>query len=152
MRRPCLIAYDIANPRRLVRLHRGLKRFAFSIQYSVFHGEFSEPVLAEVVQLIERVIDPKQDDVRIYLLPREGWARALGRPGLPEGVFCTDLPLPFRSGLKTESDSPPVNVLPGSAPPPAMKRRSPLPRKESGIARSIRSRVKTGHCRGISLL
>ena len=42
-RRNWLVAYDIASPRRLARVHRYLKRHAIPVQYSVFvfHGDWS---------------------------------------------------------------------------------------------------------------
>jgi CRISPR-associated protein Cas2 len=78
-------------------LHRALKRYAIPIQYSVFHAELGEAALASVVALIERTIDPAQDDVRIYRLPAGGWAQSLGVSPLPPGIGYVSLPQTFRS-------------------------------------------------------
>ncbi|MCS6987691.1 MAG: CRISPR-associated endonuclease Cas2, partial [Sphingomonadaceae bacterium] len=96
-RQPFLVAYDIRKARRWRRLHGGLKRLAIPVQYSLFYGEFTPATLARVVALIEEVIDPRVDDVRIYPLPRDGWMRVIGRPILPGGLMFTGLPAPFRA-------------------------------------------------------
>jgi len=93
--KPYLITYDIAGPRRLVRLHRKLKRFATPIQYSVFHGLLTDKSLQDVVSLIHEIINPKMDDVRIYPLPKNGWARSFGKSILPAGIHFTSLPLSY---------------------------------------------------------
>ena len=95
MSKPYLITYDIAGPRRLARLHRKLKRFATPIQYSVFHGQLTDKSLQDVVRLIHDIINPKMDDVRIYPLPKNGWARSFGKSVLPTGIYFTSLPLSY---------------------------------------------------------
>lgn len=168
MSRPCLIAYDVANPRRLVRLHRALKRYAVPIQYSVFHAELSRAALAEVSALIESIIDPRQDDVRIYLLPRDGWARSLGRRSTPSGVFYTALPLPFHSAgdiggeaasRLDEADAGSARVAkpqdaaeePPSGDMPGLSRQS---KKGARVreARALEARVRTGRRAGLLLI
>src|SRR2546425_11381608 len=51
-----LIAYDIADPRRLARVHRYLKRHAIPVQYSVFvlHGNqiMLEGILSSIAERI----------------------------------------------------------------------------------------------------
>ena len=81
-----LVAYDIANPRRLVRVHRYLKRHAIPVQYSVFvfHGDRIK--LERVLGGIEDLIAPGADDVRAYHLPYDCQVAMLGRQSLPEGV------------------------------------------------------------------
>ncbi len=88
--RAYLIAYDIADPRRLYRVHRYLKSVALDLQYSVFAGMLSERQLLGVLRELEARIHPGQDDVRAYPLPERCQAVALGRQHLPEGVFLSE--------------------------------------------------------------
>jgi len=84
---PYLIAYDIADKRRLARLHRYLKGEALALQYSVFFGRFTTTQIDHIEDEIATRIDPKQDDVRIYPLPDDFQVWALGASApLPEGI------------------------------------------------------------------
>jgi len=84
---PYLIAYDIADPRRLARLHRFLKGEALALQYSVFFGRFTSAGIDRLEDEIAARIDPKEDDVRIYPLPADFQVWALGTSApLPEGI------------------------------------------------------------------
>lgn len=85
--RAWLICYDIANPRRLVRLHRFLKGVAQPVQYSVFHYEGSPARLGRLMQDIEQRIDTKEDDVRAYPVPNPVTLFTLGRGAMPSGVL-----------------------------------------------------------------
>ncbi len=88
--RPYLIAYDIADPKRLYRVHRYLKTVAMDLQYSVFAGMLSERQLLRVLEDLEERIHPGEDDVRAYPLPERCHAVALGRQHLPEGVILSE--------------------------------------------------------------
>lgn len=81
--RAWLISYDIANPRRLRRLHRFLVRRALPVQYSVFYYEGSPAAMGRLMQQIEDLINPKQDDVRGYQLPEKLNVTTLGRGSIP---------------------------------------------------------------------
>jgi CRISPR-associated protein Cas2 len=156
MPRPCLIAYDIANPKRLVRLHRALKRRATPIQYSVFYAELSRAALVDVAALIESIIDPRKDDVRIYLLPRDGWMRSLGRPATPAGILYTALPLPFRSAAEP-SPAADAGALPSHEHAPDEARALRADPHGSGSrskrrARAIEARMPTGSRKGLLLI
>jgi|GEM_PF-677652 len=84
---PYLITYDIADPRRLVRLHRYLAGEALALQYSVFFGSFIPAAIDRIEDEIAAHIDPKEDDVRIYPLPADFQVWALGASApLPEGI------------------------------------------------------------------
>lgn len=82
-----LICYDIANPKRLARLHRFLKRFAQPVQYSVFYYEGSAAQLGRRMQDIAARINPRDDDVRAYPIPNPPLLHTLGRGVLPSGVL-----------------------------------------------------------------
>jgi len=86
-RRPYLIGYDIAEPRRLKRLHAFLKDRALPLQYSVFLGVFTPAEVDRTVAAIERRIDPRRDDVRLYPLARRTRIVTIGEAALPDGVF-----------------------------------------------------------------
>ena len=61
-----LISYDIANPKRLQKIHRLISRQALRLQYSVYHIQCNKIQLNRLIQDIENRIHPKEDDVRIY--------------------------------------------------------------------------------------
>ncbi|TXG83028.1 MAG: CRISPR-associated endonuclease Cas2 [Sphingomonadales bacterium] len=147
--RPYLISYDIASPKRLARLHRRLKRYALPIQYSVFLAELTPSGLETVAALIEQIIDQRQDDVRIYPLPREGWATIQGRRPLPAGIDYTGLPRRFEpSPFAPGSEAAETELLPAPAP----RRRSTLTRSQRLHAREMEAKVQTGVRQGIVLL
>jgi CRISPR-associated protein Cas2 len=61
-----LIAYDIASPRRLGKVHRFLKKEGLAVQYSVFLVQLSPALLKNLLANIEKIIDAQSDDVRAY--------------------------------------------------------------------------------------
>ncbi|MFN3713620.1 MAG: CRISPR-associated endonuclease Cas2 [Alcanivoracaceae bacterium] len=87
-----LICYDISQPRRLARLHRYLCRYAFPLQYSVFLFVGDERALEKYLAAMKKLINEKEDDLRCYPLPQRGSRDRLGRPTMPEGIFCGVLP------------------------------------------------------------
>ncbi len=89
-----LVAYDIADKRRLARVHRHLKRHATPVQYSVFVYRGSVATAGRLAQDLERLIDIRADDVRIYRLPERIEVVTFGRTFLPEGMLLTGSDLP----------------------------------------------------------
>ena len=87
-----IICYDIANPRRLGRIHRALKKQATAVQYSVFLFSGTEEQLQRGLAQLQHLMDPHQDDIRAYPLPQRGLRWVLGRSLLPEGIFLGSLP------------------------------------------------------------
>ena len=85
--RTWLVAYDIADHRRLARVHRCLTKELVAVQYSVFMGELSDRRLAQIERRLLRLIDPTEDDVRFYVLTRASSVEAIGLGRLPEGVM-----------------------------------------------------------------
>ena len=90
-----LIGYDIANPRRLGRIHRAMVNRATPIEYSIFLFIGSPTALAECLTAVAGLIDPKTDDVRCYALPSRGHQERIGRATLPAGITWTGLPTPL---------------------------------------------------------
>jgi CRISPR-associated protein Cas2 len=89
--RSWLIAYDIADPRRLGRVHRYLKGEAVPVQYSIFATNTSANGIRRVRDALEKRIDPRRDDVRIYLLPKPLDITCIGSSFLPEGLLLPNL-------------------------------------------------------------
>ncbi len=82
-----LICYDIADPRRLQRVGRFLSRHACRVQYSVFVIQITPLRLKLVLEGLTAIINPREDDVRAYLLPREGDVALLGTQLFPDDVL-----------------------------------------------------------------
>ena len=86
-RTPWLLCYDIADPRRLQRVHRVARRHATPLQYSVFHTIATRGEVRAMIHDIEEFIDPGQDDVRAYPLLTTAQPVTLGRSRLANGVM-----------------------------------------------------------------
>ena len=80
-----LIAYDIADPRRLGRVARYMSQRACRVQYSVFAAQLSQCHLEELLAGLEDIIDPVRDDIRAYPLPATGEVALSGQQ-----VFATN--------------------------------------------------------------
>jgi CRISPR-associated protein Cas2 len=63
-----VVCYDVVSDRRRARLLKRLKGFLPHVQKSVFEGEVPEARLVQMREMIQRVIDPTEDTVRIYHL------------------------------------------------------------------------------------
>lgn len=87
-----LITYDICAPKRLSKMHRYLKKLGMPIQYSVFYMVLSERQLETCLAGAARIINPKQDDLRCYPLPKRGLRWRMGRVALPSGIMWSGLP------------------------------------------------------------
>ena len=82
-----IICYDIADPRRLSRLYRKMKGIGIHLQYSVFHCRLAWQKLKELTGEIEKIIDERADDVRIYPLPSNAEPVVMGGGDrLPDGI------------------------------------------------------------------
>lgn len=88
-RRPYLLAYDIADPKRLVRVHRTVRGSGMALQYSVFLVVGTTRDLDQLLAALDDIIKPTRDDIRVYPLPMQFDAEQYGRQWLPGGV---DLP------------------------------------------------------------
>lgn len=85
-----LIAYDIADPRRLARIHAFLKKSGVPVQYSVFVARLDRRTLGEVASGLRDRMKESEDDIRLYRLPANCRPVLLGRALLPEGVLIGD--------------------------------------------------------------
>lgn len=82
-----LVAYDIADPNRLRRVYRHLARVAIPLQYSLFVLTASRNKLDKLRDELERLIDSRSDDVRIYLVPAQPKVWTVGVQPLPDDAF-----------------------------------------------------------------
>ena len=85
--RTWLIAYDIASPKRLGRVHRYVKSVAAPAQYSLYVATETTRGIETIRDELATRIDPREDDVRIYCLPKRTRIIHYGRRSLPEGLL-----------------------------------------------------------------
>lgn len=82
-----IICYDIADPRRLQRVHRKAVSHAQFVQYSVYYLDGSRQQLQAMLDEIEAVLDLQADDVRAYSVVPLSEATCLGQPLMPDDVY-----------------------------------------------------------------
>lgn len=87
-----LVAYDIADRRRLGRVFRLLKKHGVPVQYSLFAVPASAAQMGALVVQIAQLIDPREDDVRAYCLPASGACVTLGAALLPDDLWIDPPP------------------------------------------------------------
>jgi CRISPR-associated protein Cas2 len=85
-----LIAYDIRERRRLARMHAAVKKVGVPVQYSLFAARGSTAAVRRLAPSLERLIDTRVDDVRIYPVPDNPLVCALGRTMLPDDILLLD--------------------------------------------------------------
>jgi CRISPR-associated protein Cas2 len=90
-----VIGYDIADPRRLQRVHRVMCKFAAPLEYSVFLLVGSIADKDRCLLKVADLIKSGEDDVRCYPLPSRGFQSRVGRASLPVGIQWTGLPSSF---------------------------------------------------------
>lgn len=91
-----LIGYDIADPKRLQRVYREMLHHAMPLEYSIFLLTGSETQKKQCLTAIQKLIAPKEDDVRCYPIPQRGHQERIGQPTLPQGIQWTGLPAPLQ--------------------------------------------------------
>ena len=89
-----MVCYDIADPRRLGKVHRIMKKNGISAQKSVFFAHGSSREMGRLMDDLGRVMDPGADDIRAYPVegPKKVWTTGgilesypLVRPGQTKG-------------------------------------------------------------------
>lgn len=63
-----LVAYDIANEKRLYRVAKLMKDYGTRVQRSVFECRLDQAKLASLLSRIQTVIKKREDKVQIYHL------------------------------------------------------------------------------------
>lgn len=61
-----LIAYDIANPKRLSKVAKILSDYAIRIQFSIFEAELSAARFNELKNKLEQIIDKDEDGIKYF--------------------------------------------------------------------------------------
>ena len=67
-----LVAYDIANPRRLVKVHNVLKKEGLAVQKSLFFVQGTETGMNKLLDRIGSIMALKEDDLRAYPVSHPG--------------------------------------------------------------------------------
>lgn len=80
-----VVVYDVRADR-IDRVRRVLSKYLLWTQNSVFEGEIDRHSFAELVELLEGVIDPHYDRVRIYV--RLKGNMEVRTVGLDKATFC----------------------------------------------------------------
>jgi CRISPR-associated protein Cas2 len=85
-----LLAYDIANPKRLVRVAKLMESIGERVQDSVFEAYLSQSELQKLLRKVERVMEMEEDSLRIYSLYQACRTKircvGIGKPTAPPGV------------------------------------------------------------------
>lgn len=81
-----LLAYDIADPRRLTQVHRTVRNQGLPLQYSVFLVPGTAEQIDALCTALADIIDPAKDDIRVYPLPTKLDVVAYGRQWAADGV------------------------------------------------------------------
>ena len=63
-----LLTYDIADPKRLAKVARAMEAVGERVQDSVFEAYLNPPELARLLKKMEKVMNLKEDSLRVYLL------------------------------------------------------------------------------------
>ena len=70
-----VVAYDVPSDRRRLKLAHALQDFGQGVQYSVFECHLTADELGQLRSRLQKLIEPEEDQVRIYLLCAECTAR-----------------------------------------------------------------------------
>jgi len=63
-----LLAYDMADDKRRARLAKAMEAVGTRVQGSVFEAYLTHKELAEVIRRTRKILDEKEDSLRIYML------------------------------------------------------------------------------------
>lgn len=86
-RRNWVIAYDIADKKRLTLIYKLCQSFAFPLQNSLFITQATQKELDQFCLSLRSIINENEDDVRIYPTGNFFDMEVMGTSRLPEGVF-----------------------------------------------------------------
>jgi len=78
-RRPMLICYDVAQPKRLRRVFRDLRDIALPVQKSVFLAELTQAELEGLLTRLAEYLDPREDRLQAFMLRDASQPQGLGQ-------------------------------------------------------------------------
>ena len=81
-----LLAYDIADPKRLAQVHRTVRAAGLPVQYSVFLIPGTPKDIDALLARLDHIIQPSRDDIRVYPLPKRLEVTRYGKQHLPIGL------------------------------------------------------------------
>ena len=85
-----VVVYDISDNKRRLKISKLMESLGFRVQGSVFEGYLTNQERNRLVERVNRIIDPDQDSVRIYLLCNACRSRMViigqGKVNHPPGV------------------------------------------------------------------
>ena len=87
-----IICYDIADPRRLRKVHKLLKSESLYLQRSIYAYKGTRLELAQLKQKILTKIDLKEDLVWGYQMPKQAFLHYWGKSPFMEGVYISNMP------------------------------------------------------------
>ncbi len=68
-----IIAYDIADVKRLKKIAKLIEKDALRIQYSIyFYHDSTQEEVTKLVEKVCRIYDEKRDDIRVYKIKNRG--------------------------------------------------------------------------------
>ncbi len=85
-----LVCYDIADPKRLSKIHRSIVKHALFIQLSVYYLEGNQDDLNDLLDDLQQLMDERNDDIRAYQIGPLSEALQIGCRWLPEGILLPD--------------------------------------------------------------
>ena len=75
MRTRYIVSYDIADPKRLRRVHRTMRGYGDALQYSVFRCDLSPSERVLMIEALTPIINHREDQVMLIRLgPADGKA------------------------------------------------------------------------------
>lgn len=87
-----LICYDIRSTKRLQQLHRYLRTQGYALQESVFAWQGDLQAEKELKKVLQKLIKPQEDDLRLYRLPLSQTIQIWGKSPFADGVFNNGYP------------------------------------------------------------
>ncbi len=66
-----VVSYDIPDDKRRTRVMKALKDFGQHVQYSVFECDLKQEDYRRLRQRLKKLIEPRQDNIRFYVLSQE---------------------------------------------------------------------------------
>lgn len=82
-----LIAYDIADPKRLGKIHRHIKNHALPVQYSLYLYQGTQKQVNKLLDELAEKMHLKYDDLRAYPIPKNPEIEMIGQAQIEEGMI-----------------------------------------------------------------